>query len=473
MVDNKVSIDDLIEIVAGGGSVKTGVDVYNRKGTLLIDKDVVVNRIKTLQRIKESGIRSVPVNSEKGSGIWDKDGNLITRDGNGTVTIEKPPMLSQDVTAPDPATNDIEKKLYEIEEIKQSAKVKYREAKENIKKVLGDIKNTGGFFDYNEVESNVKDLVEFLTVTENPFSYLTKELFTYDDYLYNHSVNVCAIGNAILNRFNSQFSSFVGDLLKSGNKNVYQPFEAERYKHNSSFVLYQSDELVDISLGFFLHDLGKIMVSGKILNKEGGLSEHEFTEVRKHSFEYGISLLEKNSIKNSIIYNIVKLHHAPLFENEKACYPADMSSGQIPMYVKICKLADIYDAMTSKRCYKDAFNPINVVTELFRKYAWKDSLLQFILHSFVKSVGIYPPGSIVYMRNGQMAYVLESQGPLILPFTDRDRRTLSEKPDPIDAGDPDLDNDRKIENRKSVKAPAEVYELLPPYIRAFISKNDD
>ena len=63
-------------------------------------------------------------------------------------------------------------------------------------------------------------------------------------------------------------------------------------------------------------------------------------------------------------------------------------------------------------------NPIRVVTRLFRTYAQKDPLLQFILHAFVNAVGLHPPGSVVYLTNQQMAYVLDSKGPIVLPFTD-------------------------------------------------------
>ncbi len=95
----------------------------------------------------------------------------------------------------------LKKSFMKQNEVKKTAEVKYVEAKENVKKVLTDIRETGGKFDYNEVEGNVADLVGFLTETDNAFSFLTKELFSYDDYLYNHSVNVCEIGTAISNLF--------------------------------------------------------------------------------------------------------------------------------------------------------------------------------------------------------------------------------------------------------------------------------
>ncbi len=476
MVSSRLSINDLIRIVSNGGRVKTGIDVYNARGTLLLDKDFLVETTKILEVIKDNGVTSITINSDENSGIWDKNGNHISFDPGGGIesdgsAVQEAP--GDETPSFNPLAGEIEKKLYEIEEIKKSASVKYLEAKENVKKVLEDIRETGGRFDYAEVESNVSDLVNFLTQTDNAFAFLTKELFSYDDYLYNHSVNVCAIGTAIINRFNKQFSAFVNEFLRSGNQKALELFPRENDKTIDSFILYQEDDLKDISLGFFLHDIGKVMVSEEILNKQGKLNEKEFEEVKKHSFEYGTFILEENGLKNSYLKNIIKYHHGPLFENEERCYPEDSKFYKIPVYVKICKLADIFDAMTSKRSYKEAFNQINVVTDLFRTYAQKDRLLQLILHSFVKSIGIYPPGSIVFLKNGQLAYVLHSEGPLILPFTDKNQIPLAKKPDPVDAGAGDIDEAFQVDANRSVKNPTDVYDLLPPYLKRIISQATD
>jgi len=478
-VNTRISLDNLIEIVRTGGKVQTGVDVYNDNGILLLDKDVLVDKVKILEIIKKSGIDSVPVNTVLNGGLWDGDGNLINVGTDGLIDQTPPgeqkitePVIQTPETVggvPDPATNEIETRLKEIEEVKIEAIEKFTKAKETVKKVLTDIKNTGGEFDYNEVQENVADLVDFLLVKDNPFSFLTQEIFSYDDYLYNHCVHVCTIGTAIVNRFNNHFSGVVDDLLKGNSADIFNPFEKDSDKGNSSYTCYYDEDLNDISLGFFLHDIGKILVPDEILNKQGKLTNQEFTEVQKHSYDYGMQVIEKNNLKNSVIKNIIKYHHAPLYAGEKRCYPDDKPHTQIPLYTRICKLADIYDAMTSKRCYKEAINPISVVTSLFREYAKKDHILQYILHSFVKSIGIYPPGSIVYLRNGQMAYVLESAGPIVLPFTDNQENTLKNKPDPIDLGISGLEKDKMVDSRKSVKMPKDVYDTLPAFIKKIIT----
>lgn len=492
----RISIDNLIEIVKTGGKVKTGVDVYNSKGTLLLEKDFMVESVKILEVIKENGINSVPVDEAFNGGFWDGNGNKIKMNSNGTLNFERQASseiqetipkeedierfnidslfeddsgtidIDEDQTVfPDMATNEIEVRLLEIEEIKKQAQEKYNGAKENIKKVLYDIKETGGEFDYEEVEHNVSDLVDFLVKGDNPFSYLTQEIISYDDYLYNHSINVCVIGTAVVNLFNNNFSNFVDDMIKGELSNEPLSSKMAVSKPNRSYTCYYRDELSDIALGFFLHDIGKTLVDDQILNKEGKLSTSEFDLVRKHSFEHGIDLMDRNHLKNSVIRNIIRYHHAPLYADDERCYPLDRHYNEIPVYVRICKLADIYDAMTSKRCYKEAVNPINVVTTLFRTYAKKDTMLQHVLHAFVKSIGIYPPGSIVFLRNGQMAYVLESDGPLVIPFTDDQANTLKRKQDPIKIDSPETSEEKKVDDTRSVKTPKDVQKLLPTFIK--------
>lgn len=492
-MSNRISIDNLIEIVKTGGRVKTGVDVYNNQGTLLLERDFVVDKTRILEIIKENGINSVPINQAFDGGFWDGDGNRIQMNPDGTIDYEQEfSPLNNDQTSgdisqldidslfeggtvkdseeglesifPAVATNEIEMRLLEIEEIKKQATQKYDGAKQSIKKVLNDIKNTGGDFDFDEVENNVSDLVDFLVVADNPFSYLTQEIISYDDYLYNHSINVCAIGTAVVNRFNKNFSNLVDGLIRQETGKTLGDV-GEKSENSYSYTCYYKDELSDIALGFFLHDIGKILVDDAVLNKESRLTDHEFALVRKHSFEHGITLMDQNQLKNSVIRNIIRYHHGPLYGGEERSYPQDRPYNEIPAYVRICKLADIYDAMTSRRCYKEAINPINVVTDLFRTYAKKDVMLQYILHAFVKSIGIYPPGSIVYMKNGQMAYVLESDGPIVIPFTDNQGNTLSKKADPIKVGSNETDPSRMVDNSRSIKTPKEVHNLLPTYLK--------
>ncbi|GAB6097415.1 hypothetical protein JCM14469_36690 [Desulfatiferula olefinivorans] len=442
MKSETVSIDHLIDIVRKGGCVKTGVDVYNRSGVLLLEQDVLVSTVSVLENIKRSGVSTLPIFPKNQGGFWDENGQPL-------FEPETPVAGAMPSMAP-----EIEDRLREIGELRREASENYQKAKGNIRKVLDDIQTTGGQFDYDLVEDTVSDLLKFMTENENGFSYLTKEIFSYDDYLHNHSVNVCTIGTAIISLFNKRFSQSVNEFLASG------------AHPDASFCYYQPEELVDISAGFFLHDIGKVLIPDGILNKKGRLTQGEFDIVRRHSYEKGLEILDRNRIDNRFVRNIVTYHHSVLFHGETNCYPEEKSPEALPAYVKVCKLADIYDAMTSKRSYKEAFNPINVVTEIFRKYARKDNLLQFILYSFVKSIGIYPTGSVVMLETGQYAYILDSDGPLVLPFTDDTGQTLTDRQVPLDLTRPGAP---RVNSEKQLLSPVDSFAMLPPFLKELLA----
>jgi hypothetical protein len=92
-------------------------------------------------------------------------------------------------------------------------------------------------------------------------------------------------------------------------------------------------------------------------------------------------------------------------------------------------------------------------------------MLQFILHAFVSFVGIRPPGSIVYLTNRQMAYVIDSKGPLVLPFTDSSGLPLRTKADFIDFGDTN-ESDLAVDSRDPLMTPKEAFNLLPSFLKS-------
>jgi hypothetical protein len=219
-------------------------------------------------------------------------------------------------------------------------------------------------------------------------------------------------------------------------------------------------------------DIGKVLIPGEILNKPGRLTAVEFDLIKTHSYVKGAEILNRNRLKNVTLENIVKHHHSALYRSETNCYPTDKLPIEFPPYVKVAKLVDIYDAMTSKRCYKEALNPVSVVTDIFRQYAEKDRILQFILHSFVKALGICPPGSIISLRNGQQCDVLTGEGPIVLPVTDTSGQPLRTKPDPIDLGKPEAEaNGMRIDWRKPLRNPVEIYDHLPAYVQQAIRQD--
>ncbi len=375
---NYFSIDQMILIVKNGGTIKTGIDIYNKDGILLLDKDVLVNKTKILEIIKKNNIDRVPVMDNIG-GCWDESGNLIASEQD-TIDSETEDLTEEDQETeiidnqhddkhtedqhqkintndssssdfPDKNLNEMETRLMKISAIKTQVKKKYTDIKLSMQKTFDDLRKSQGEFDYTEVESVVEDMIGFMKNTENSFAYLDKSLFNYNEYLLNNAINVCSIGYSILTQFNTHFSTFINNIMRGNSSDIYNPFEKGDISEKQSFSCFYPDEIKDICMGFFLHDIGKILVPESILNKKGNLTPKEYEEIKKHSYEYGASILQKNNITNSIVENIVIYHHAELVGGEENCYPK-ANYLDIPPYTKICKLSDIYYAMTSKLSYK-------------------------------------------------------------------------------------------------------------------------
>lgn len=437
-----VKLRKLIEVVKDGGTVKTGLDTYTRIGQIISDKHHVIESVDTLELVGQTGQTEIPVSTESGY-MWDKNGNKLLFEPFGKLANDTIPLLNK-------TSGEIKKKIKEVTDLKRQANEKYKKAKSNIKTIILDIKDTGGKFDSSLVEDTVTDILNVITENESSFSYMTKEIFSYDDYLYNHSINVCTIGCVVLNKYNNYL------------KNLYKKPNLTSQEKEVVTKPFTPEEIKDISTGYFMHDIGKVLIPENILNKQGKLTDKEFLVVKTHSFQKGPIILEKNNTNNPFIENSVRNHHAAMFENENRCYPS-IKHSDMPSYVKICKLADIYDAMTSKRCYKEAFNPRNVVRGMYNEYNGKDDKLQTILHAFVGSIGIYPPGSLVYLNNGQMAYVLDSKGPLLIPFTE-DSTTM---PDPFNITE-NKDPSLNIDDTQPKIDPENGYRSMPTYLKEMI-----
>lgn len=429
------SVDRLIKIVRQGGSIRTGIDVYNSKKIKTIDRTSIINDVNILLKLKKEGIESLPISRKLGGGTWDSQGTELK-----LTRGDKMPLAEKDGG---PGLPEIDKKIKKIEEIRKEATVKFENAKKNIKKVISDIKDTGGEFDYDQVENTVTELLDFINTDESAFSLLTREIFSYDDYLYNHSINVCTIGTPVIKHFIE--------------------------KYGKQFRIDHPEKIKEISIGYFMHDAGKVLIPEEILNKKGPLTDKEFDVVKTHSYKLGMQIFEKNHLNAPLITDSVRWHHAPIYKDEGRCYPNDVKPEEIPPYVQVCKLADIYDALTSVRCYKNAFNPIEVVTDLFTKYSKKSKLVQKVLLCFINVVGIYPPGSVVFLNDGRMAYIIDSKGPIVLVFCDDRGMSLKRQPEPIDLSDSNsVAIGLKIDHKRPMATPIAVYDKLPKGLREMI-----
>ena len=158
----------------------------------------------------------------------------------------------------------------------------------------------------------------------NHLKALISDLSFHDFYTFDHSINV------------SMYSVIILKSLKP--KSLHE-------------------ELVDISLGGLLHDLGKIKIPTSVLNNVGKLSAEDFNLIKKHPGigkllfdEASEELLEVNT---EVIGRVIEEHHENV---DGTGYPKKLSGPQHHLYSKVCSIADFFDAITTKRSYSDAMN---------------------------------------------------------------------------------------------------------------------
>lgn len=120
-------------------------------------------------------------------------------------------------------------------------------------------------------------------------------------------------------------------------------------------------ELEDLKLLALLHDLGKVVISDNILNKEGPLSEEEWEEVKKHP-EAGYRISQSSS-ELSHISNYILNHHERW---DGKGYPLGNKGEEIPLLSRIIAVVDAYDVMTHKSSYKEAISHEEAIEELKR-----------------------------------------------------------------------------------------------------------
>ncbi len=148
-------------------------------------------------------------------------------------------------------------------------------------------------------------------------------------------------------------------------KDQYTRGHSERVSDYSVLIgeklgLSESD-IHTLKIGGLFHDIGKIGVPDAVLSKPGKLTDEEFEEIKKHP-TIGAQILSNATIFDDII-PIVKYHHE---RYDGRGYPEGLVGEDIPYLARIAAVADTYDAMRSKRPYRDAL-PIDIVKEEFRK----------------------------------------------------------------------------------------------------------
>jgi len=158
--------------------------------------------------------------------------------------------------------------------------------------------------------------------------------------------------------------------------------------------------LPDIGLAGLLHDVGKIMIPNAILNKPGPLTEAEFAVMRAHP-ESGCDLLRTGSDMPAEAIDVCLHHHERV---DGKGYPFGHKAEELSLTARMGAICDVYDALTSDRAYKDAWTPQHALGEMAR---WRGQFDPALLASFMRSLGIFPVGTLVRVRDNALGVVAE------------------------------------------------------------------
>lgn len=236
----------------------------------------------------------------------------------------------------------------------------------------------------------VREMTDNIIVNPNAMMWLT-HLKERHEYTLTHSINVCIL------------ALIFGRHLK-----------------------LHKTELELLGLGALLHDIGKLRIPTEILDKPGKLTEEEYEVMKTHPVE-GYRILKSDSQMPIEALEIVLHHHE---RNNGKGYPSQFNRQQIKKLIKLAAIVDVYDAITSDRCYHDGMSPYRALQNI---YKWTDGHFEKeFVEEFMSCMGLYPVGTIVLLNDGHIGIVIATTAktrlrPTVLLVQGADQKFLNQR----------------------------------------------
>jgi putative nucleotidyltransferase with HDIG domain len=321
----------------------------------------VITDPKDIERIRASSIKEVWIDCAKGIDVAPDEPAIAEAETEAQVEAElNNAAAAQRDTAPTSTSAEIARAARICAQARRAVTSMFQEAR------------MGKAIDAGNATKLVEEIAD--SVTRNPGALISlARLKTADDYTYMHSVAVCALMIAL------------GRQLKL------------------------DEELIrKLGIAGLLHDLGKAMMPMEVLNKPGKLSDDEFRIMKSHP-EEGCKLLQDSQGIDDITFDVVLHHHE---KTDGSGYPKGLKDKEISLYAKMGAVCDVYDAITSNRPYKAGWCPAE---SLRRMAEWANGHFDpTVFQAFVKSLGIYPIGSLVRLNSGRLGLVIEQSARSLL-----------------------------------------------------------
>ncbi len=318
----------------------------------------IISDPKDIAAVRGSSIKEVWIDASKGLDV--ASGESALSEAESTAQVEQQllqlSVSAQRELAPVSMGAELERAARICFKSKQAVISMFQEAR------MGKAVDIGG------AQQLVEDISD--SVSRNPGALISlARLKTIDDYTYMHSVAVCAMMVGLA----KQLGLDEGQIRSAG-------------------------------MAGLMHDLGKALMPMDVLNKPGKLSPTEFNVIKTHPSE-GYRLLLTGLNIDPLILDVCLHHHE---KTDGSGYPKGLKADEISLFAKMGAVCDVYDAITSNRPYKSGWDP----AESLRKMAeWANGHFDAqVFQAFVKSLGIYPIGSLVKLTSGRLGVVVEQTG---------------------------------------------------------------
>jgi HD-GYP domain-containing protein (c-di-GMP phosphodiesterase class II) len=263
----------------------------------------------------------------------------------------------------------------------QAAKQVYKAAKLVVQQAMEDVR-MGRALNMESVSEVVGSMVDSILRSPDALTSLTR-LKSFDEYTFFHSVNTSALA------------------LSVG-------------KH----LGYERAPLLQLGTGMLLHDIGKTLIPIEILNKPGRYEADEFEIMKQHVLR-GAEVLSSTTGLSDMFLKPTLEHHERV---DGTGYPHHRSKIELSQFGLIAAIVDIYDAVTSDRCYHKGKTPHDTLQFLYQ-LGTQGHVDGTLVQQFVQVVGVYPVGSCVSLSTGETAIVKQFNHqapirPLVVLVTD-------------------------------------------------------
>lgn len=304
-----------------------------------------------IEKLREHGVSDVYIDTDRGDDVPDAPTQQ-------EIDAQVKEHLAAAAAGGDPGAPTVPLK----QEMIQARKL-HAEAVHLVHSIMNDAR-LGKQIQIEQVEPLVERMVGSILRNRDAILILSR-VKRKDDYTFQHSVGVCAL-----------MMSFVRSIG------------------------FEGRIIEEIGIGGLLHDIGKMMVPEEILNKPGKLTEDEFKIMKEH-VELGLEVLEQYPEITPAALIVTGQHHERM---DGSGYPAGLKGDEITQFGQMAAIVDIYDAVTSNRVYHTAMEPAEALRKMFE---WSPKALnRDLVDQFVRTLGIYPVGTLVRLKSNRLAVVL-------------------------------------------------------------------